>query len=124
MLSLPVSSQRPCDALAREIGLEALHVEGPVAGGVADVDAVLRVDRRDHRVAHRSARCSLSASCANTSMSIGTPAVLHQRGRGGEFAVVQRDVEIDLRQDAQQQAAAAPPRRCRSTARSTRALPA
>ena len=89
--------QRPADAFAREIGGEALHVEGPVAGGVADVDAVLRVDRRHHGVAHRAPGLSVGKLGEHLHVDRNA-AVLHQRGHGGKFAVVERDAEIDFRQ--------------------------
>ena len=70
----PLSSRGQARICPRASGIRrTARAEMPIAGRLAHVDAVLRVDRRApwRRASH--ARCFLSAAAWNISMSIGTP---------------------------------------------------
>ena len=83
------------DALALEVGEPHLVREGPVGTVVApDIDAVLRVDRRNHLVAHRSPDVLVGELLENFHVDRNA-VVLHQGRHGGELAVIERDAEAD-----------------------------
>ena len=82
---------------------EEFHTEGPVAGGVADIDAVSRVDGRHHGVTHR-APCVFIGELVEHRHVDRHAAVLHQGGRGCKLAVVHGNAEVDLRQHSRQEA--------------------
>src|SRR5262249_1045922 len=81
-------------AFALKVREETLHIERPVTRGVADVNSISRVDCRHHGVTHR-APDGLVGEVRKIFHVDRNTVVLHQCGHSGEFAVVQRDADVN-----------------------------
>ena len=83
------------DALALKVGDPQLAMRRSSRTVVApDIDAVLRVDRRNHLVPHRAPDVLVGELLENFHVDRNA-VVLHHGGHGGEFAVIERDAEVD-----------------------------